>query len=124
MHRTGGGYYAAVDLFIRKYTMARLNEEQALAMLFNSDFYSGGESEIDEDLAFPLPKPEEAEHSPSPPPQWRYCPETDESDGERGSGRETSPLSESVVDEEWESERGRGYLRRGRGRRARGREAE
>ena len=91
--------------------MARLNEEQALAMLFNPDFDSGGESET-----FPLPQLEEAEHNPSPPPQWGYSPETEESDGERGSRSETSPLSESEVDEAWESERGRSRARgRGRG---------
>ena len=88
--------------------MARLNEEQALAMLFNADFDSGGESEIDEDLAFPLPQPDDIEHSPSPPPRWNDSRQIEESDRESDGRRETSPVSESEVDEDWESESGRG----------------
>ena len=93
--------------------MARLNEEQALAMLFNSDFDSGGELEIDEDLAFPLPQPDDIEHSPSPPPRWNDSRQTEESDRESDGRRETSPVSENEVDEERESERGRGLKRGG-----------
>ena len=46
--------------------MATMNKEQVIGMLFDSDFDSGGESEIEEDPVFPLPMPEETEHTPSP----------------------------------------------------------
>lgn len=46
--------------------MARLNKEQVIGMLFDEDFDSGGESEIEEDLAFPLPMAEETGYTPSP----------------------------------------------------------
>ena len=49
--------------------MANLSEQQVLGMLFDPDFDSGGESDIDEDAAFPLPQLDEIEHSPSPPPE-------------------------------------------------------
>ena len=49
--------------------MASLSEEQVLGMLFDPEFDSGGESDIEEDLAFPLPQADELEHSPSPPPE-------------------------------------------------------
>ena len=45
--------------------MARLNKEQVIGMLFDEDFDSGGESEIEEDLAFPLPMAEETGYTPS-----------------------------------------------------------
>ena len=48
--------------------MTTLSGEQVLGMLFDPDFDSGGESEIEEDPAFPLPRPEEVDRTPSPPP--------------------------------------------------------
>ena len=48
--------------------MTTLSGEQVLGMLFDPDFDSGGESEIEEDPAFPLPQLEEVDRTPSPPP--------------------------------------------------------
>ena len=111
--RLGGrDYAAAYEYSYWNAMMARINEEQVIGMLFDPDFDCGGESDIDEDLAFPLPHPEEEDHSPSPEPlesEWR--------DGS------------SELEEEWEDEentivqerRRRGGRSRGRGRRGRGR---
>ena len=43
-----------------------MNKERVIGMLFDSDFDSGEESELEEDPAFPLPMPEETEHTPGP----------------------------------------------------------
>ena len=68
--------------------MANLSEQQVIGMLFDPDFDSGGESDIDEDVAFPLPQLDEIEHSPSSPPE--------------------SSLTESQLSPEMEQRRGRG----------------
>ena len=101
--------------------MARLNDEQVLGMLFDDDFDSGGESDIEEDPAFPLPQPEDIEHTPSPQPTV-------------GEGDISSPstVQNSGSESEDETEglrtrgRGRGHRRwRGRGRgRGRGSQRE
>ena len=80
-------------------------------MLLDHDFHSSGESEIEEDLAFPLPQQEEVDHSP--PPESLAA-------EERGSSTRDMSPPESELDENWESERdslGRGRRgKRGRGR--------
>ena len=52
--------------------MARLNREAVLGMLFDPDFDSGGESDIEEDQAFPLPQPEDVDSSPPVSPRSSY----------------------------------------------------
>ena len=103
--------------------LARLNEEQVIGMLFDPDFDSGGESEIKEDLAFPLPHPEEPDYRPR-----SSSPLVARGGSCRLAQRITSPQSEIERESEcecaYEIERGRrGRARaRGRGRgRARGR---
>ena len=51
-----------------KKIMAGISEEQVIGMLFDPDFESGGDSEIDEGVAFPLPEQEDENQSPSPSP--------------------------------------------------------
>ena len=45
--------------------MGGISSDQVLGMLFDLDFESGGESDIDEDTAFPLPHCEVLELTPS-----------------------------------------------------------
>ena len=46
--------------------IAHLNKDQVIGMLFDPAFDSGGDSDIGDDLAFPLPMPEDENCSPSP----------------------------------------------------------
>ena len=52
--------------------MAGMNEQEVIEMLFDPDFDSGGESDIEEDEAFPLPQLEEVDSSPNPSPREAY----------------------------------------------------
>lgn len=101
--------------------MARMNKEQVIGMLFDADFDSGGESEIDEDMSFPFPmQDEDDEYTPSlqcsPRESLVASPALTEWDT-------TSEESGSEIEQESVSRRGRVRGRgRGRGRgRARGR---
>ena len=64
-----------------------------LGMLFDPEFDSGGESDIEEDQAFPLPQPEDADPSPTQSP--RSSSSLDRPAVESGLGRS----SESPVDD-------------------------
>ena len=90
--------------------MAGISEEQVIGMFFDPNFESGGDSEINEDVAFPLPEPEDEN------PLYRHR-------IRRGSMRDTeaSVQSENEVEEEWEGEEVRGRVERrvARGRRGR-----
>ena len=88
--------------------MARISSDQVLGMLFDPDFESGGESDIDEDPAISLPQCEELELTPSRLPS----PLIEEISGERETEIERELTSQG-------RRGGRGRGRRGRGRRVR-----
>ena len=63
--------------------MARLSGKQVLGILFDPEFDSGGDSEI-EDPSFPLPHLEERDYTPSPPPGSSYSPARPDEERETG----------------------------------------
>ena len=92
--------------------MAKLSKDQVIGMLFEDDLDSGDESDIHEDLAFPLPAPGKPEDSPSPQlsllQSGRDC-----SDDELFEGEDEAQSVSEEFDRE-ELERGRMSGRRGR----------
>ena len=98
--------------------MARLSGEQVLGMLFDPEFDSDGESEIEEeDPSFPLPHLEERDCTPSPPPGSSYSLVRTDEEIESGVRKDRNRRESGVREDRNRRESG---VRKDRNRRDRG----